>query len=310
MRITAILAVLLISGVISGCGNNRYLLTSQFVVTTQEEASPELVNNSSSYRNDAPKIKTVAVKAPDTCSNRTADQRSGAAVSQETILKTDCGVEMAEIERALSRASYRVISWKELRLMMEGKKDEKDAKPLSAVEVASLLGAEVLFQINSLEKSKRTLGKDARWERTYFESNKYGDKLSERSFDDDTRAFLKRSFLEGFESKADLNRLAVTLDATAVLVKNGESMWFYRWTHTDPTAFNYSKTVLVECDNPRLCWATQPLDKNGRKDTFSSGESEAVSVLEKPEDIEKAMYSELLSSVVNNMVSNFSNNRK
>jgi hypothetical protein len=41
----------------------------------------------------------------------------------------------------------------------------------SPIEIASALGAEVLFQINSLEEGKKTLGKDARWERSYFYSD-------------------------------------------------------------------------------------------------------------------------------------------
>ena len=41
-------------------------------------------------------------------------------------------------------------------------------------EAAKELGAQVLFQINSLEKVEFSLGKDARWERRYFEASKCG----------------------------------------------------------------------------------------------------------------------------------------
>jgi hypothetical protein len=288
---------------LSGCGNH-YLLTSKFVMATQQESPPDIIETPT-YRSEVAKIKTVAVKAPDSCSNFTVDERTGGAVSQEAVLKTTCGVEMAEIERALSKASYRVISWKVMAREMEGRN-------LSALQVSSNLGAQLLFQINSLEKSRRVLGKDARWERAYYRSNEFGDTLEEQAFDDETRSFLKYSFLDRFESSVDLKRLAVTLDANAVNVKDGETIWFYRWTLTDPAAADYQQKKLIFCKNPRLCFPVKPLARvsDAKADVYSAGESEAVSVAEKPEDREKALYDSLLKSIVDNLVTSFSQQKK
>jgi hypothetical protein len=280
------------------------MLKSKFVMASQLEAPPEIIVTQT-YRSEAAKIRTVAVKAPDSCSNRTADERTGGAVSREAVLKTNCGVEMAEIERALSRASYKVISWNVLAREMEGKN-------LSALQVAANSGAQLLFQINSLEKSTKNIGKEARWERTFYESNADGDTLEAKSFNEETRDYFKRTFLDRFESSVNLRRLAVTLDANAVSVKDGEAIWFYRWTHIDPTAANYEKKQLIYCKKERECFHDSPANRGERvkTDTITAGESEAISDTEKPEDIEKALYDSMLKAIVDNLVSSFAQYQK
>lgn len=307
MRNTIFAGMITLSLLLSGCSGNYYLLTSKFVMSTQLESPPEIVETPT-YKEQGAKIKTVAVKAPDSCSNRTADERSGVAESREAVLKTTCGVEMAEIERALSKASYRVISWKVLAREMEGKN-------VSALQVAKDLGAQILFQINSLEKSTRSLGKDARWERNYFTSDKYGEAREEKSFADDMRAYLKSSYLESYESSVNLKRLAVTLDANAVHVKDGESIWFYRWTLSDPAATDYQQTHLIYCDDEekRECYPLAPEERSQQKrktELMAAGESEAVSAAVKPEDQDKALYDTLLRSIVDNLVSNFAKSKQ
>ena len=71
----------------------------------------------------------------------------------------------------------------------------------SAIEVASALGADVLFQINSLEKSQKTLGKDARWERKYFVSNPQALPVEAFPLNDENRAFIRQRFLSDVEAK-------------------------------------------------------------------------------------------------------------
>ncbi|MDQ5886851.1 MAG: hypothetical protein QG667_137, partial [Pseudomonadota bacterium] len=214
MRILSCTTLLATSILLTGC-SNHYLLSSQFVANTQTGTPPEIIETPF-YLAERKNIRTVAVRAPDSCSNRTADEATGGAASKGTILQTNCGVEMAEVEKALTKMGYRVISWKVLAREM--------TKNQSATDSAATLGAEVIFQINSLEKSQKTLGKDARWERKYFLSNDKGNKIEERAFDDATRAHFKRSYLDNFENRINLRRQAVTLDANAVFVKTGESI--------------------------------------------------------------------------------------
>lgn len=300
MRITLASSITIAGLALAGC-SNHYLLSSQFVASTQTGKEPEIIETPF-YLTERTKIRTVAVRAPDSCSNQTADQATGQAASQGTILQTNCGVEMAEIEKSLAKMGYRVISWKVLAREM--------GKNQSATDSAAALGAEVIFQINSLEKSQKTLGKDARWERKYYLSNDNGSKVEERAFDDATRTHFKKNYLENFENNIDTRRQAVTLDANAVYVKTGESIWYYRWTHTDPTAIDYRKEILIQCkSNNRECLKQTPVGEQAiQTNMTTAGESEAVSITEKFQDIEKAKYAELLSSVIDNLVKSFSKN--
>lgn len=292
------LVLFVLVGALTGC-SNQYLLSSQFVTKSQTDQVPEIVETPF-YLAEHSQFRTVAVRAPDGCSNETANEATGSATSKETIMRTTCGVEMAELEKKLAKAGYRVISWKVLQREMRNK--------VSATEVAGSLGAEVLFQINSLERAQKLVGKDALWERKFYETNDAGAALREHAFDDVTRAYFKEQYFDKFEKNVELDRLAVTLDANAVFVKTGESIWYYRWTHADPALLNYRKDVLITCkSNNRDCKAFQPSRQNGTLTNMTvSGESEAVSVTEKPDDKKQALYAQLLSTVVDDLVRNFS----
>jgi hypothetical protein len=289
----------LVLAALTGCSSTHYyLVSSQFVASTQAQQPPEVIATDA-YREDGGKAKTVAVRAPDSCANETAAESSGQAASRGTILRTNCGVEMAEIEKALARKNYRVISWNVMNREMRGSK--------SANEVAQSLGADVLFQINSLEKSQKTLGKDARWERKYFVSNYQAAVGAPLPLNDESRALVRTRYLNDVDAKYnDKSRTyAVTLDATAVWVKNGQSIWYYRWTRaaeSDPTGLRYS--VLLACVDGHLpaCHRSFPPQSGQRSTLVTAGESEAVSMSEKAEDRASALYAELLREVIDSFV--------
>lgn len=293
---------------LTGCSSTHYfLVSSQFVASTQDQQAPEIIPTDA-YRTDGAKATTVALRAPDSCSNATAAQASGDAAARGTILMTNCGVEMAEIEKALTRSNFRVISWNVLAREMRNSK--------SAHEVAQALGADVLFQINSLEKAQKTLGKDARWERQYFRSDHRAQMHGPLPLNDGNRALIRERYLKDVDAKYNekAGTYAVTLDATAVSVKTGQSIWYYRWTRaaeTDTTRLRYS--VLLACQDGHLpaCRRTFPQTDVGPRSTLvTAGESNAVSISEKAEDREKALYAQLLREVIDNFVSSYSEVRR
>lgn len=289
-----------------GACSTKYLLTSKFVVNAQAEEPPEIVETPA-YREGYKKIYSVAVRAPDSCSDQTSATATGDASARGTILKTQCGVEMAELERALAKKGYRVISWKVLARELAVTADGK-----SAAAVAAALGAEVMFQINSLEKSAKSLGKDARWERNYFLSNERGERLGEQLFDEPTRKYLRDNYLESKERAVEatgLRRPSVTLDANAVHVATGESIWYYQWTHAVYSGDLPGSEVLVQCKKQgRECVPIKAERKElkSNTETRSSGDSDAVSVGERPEDKLAADHAKLLSKVINSFVESFS----
>lgn len=323
MKMARISAVACMLVLVSGC-STHYLATSKFVASSQAEAPPELVATPK-YDNVKGKVKAVVVKAPDNCLNRTADDASGAARTQDSVLKTTCGIEMAEIERALARKGFKVVSWKAMDMALR-----TNTKSIS--EVAAELGAEVVFQINSLETANKNMGKDARWERAYYRSDKFGHKVSDEALSDNARTYLRKSYLDDYEKRLPLMRQAVTLDANAILASTGESIWYYRWSHTEPMQEDGGRQVLLKCATSALkkadklvqgeltkgaglaypdarvdCQITNPAiaKKEASPVVMSSVESDAVSVMSRPEDQKKVIYSELLGQVIQSLVSNF-----
>jgi hypothetical protein len=297
-------AALLLTACDTGPYYAYYKVTSRYMANPQGQQSPEIIPTPA-YQQLAGTARTVAVRAPDQCSNRTTDQATGDAASAGAILRTNCGVEMGEIERALTRAGYTVISWNIL--------DREMARNNSPVDAASALGAQVLFQVNSLENSRKTLGQDALWERSYFTSDAAGATGQPLPLTPDNRNLVARNYLAPIEAQSAPRAFAVTLDAVAIWVQSGQSIWYYRWTHArPPDEVSSGYNVLLACLDGVLsqCEAKQlrrPVAQvPGRA---AAGETVAVSVSERPEDIERSIYADLFKEVVSDFVSSFAKAR-
>src|SRR5262249_28618532 len=96
--------------VIQGC--DRYILVeSRLVESGRPMVGPE-ITATPHYHDAVATVHDVALLAPDSCAREGAAEATGAASRTATIVTTDCGVWMAELERSLSKAGYRVASWK------------------------------------------------------------------------------------------------------------------------------------------------------------------------------------------------------
>lgn len=303
---TAAAGALALYGCSSGPSYEYYKVSSQFVASAQGQQAPEIIATPA-YNQLAGRAVTVAVRAPDSCINNTANQATGGAAAGGTILQTNCGVEMGEIERALTRAGYNVISWNILQREM--------ARNLSANEVANTLGAQVLFQVNSLEKSQKTLGQDARWERSYFTTDAGGTMDRPMPLTEQQRAYLSQTYLAKIEADRNPRTYAVTLDAAAIWVPTGQSLWYYRWTRAaEPRAAAYGYQLILQCyygygfQSCTPYRAPAPVGPSGT--VTAAGESVAVSASERPEDIERATYAVLSKEVINDFVDSFAKARQ
>ncbi|MGE0669064.1 MAG: hypothetical protein AB7O49_21130 [Sphingomonadales bacterium] len=281
-----------------------YRVSSRYMASAQGEQPPEIIPTPA-YSQLAGSARTVAVRAPDRCSNSTANQATGNAASAGTILQTNCGVEMGEIERALTLAGYNVISWNVLDREMAGNN--------SPVDTASRLGAQVLFQINSLENSRKTLGQDALWERSYFQSNPSGAVGQPLSLAPAQRSLVAKNYLTDIEARSIPRAYAVTLDAVAVWVRTGQSIWYYRWTHSRaPGDMASGYNVLLAClDGVLSQCQVNPIRSvvASAPGQAAAGETVAVSMSERPEDAERAVYSALYKEVVADFVTGFAKSR-
>ncbi len=189
------------------------------------------ISDTESYRRDRSAFRAAAIRLPDSCLSKGAVAVTGVSREDrtETILATQCGVWLAELERALSQRGFRVTSWDALRQL-------ERQKGISTYEAAKELGAEIVFVFNSLEASPVSAGAQAGASFRYFSSNPMGDRLAPLPLDEQTR----REFKEfigasvGRAAGSAVVALSSTLDSTAINTTNGEAIWFYRWTVTSP----------------------------------------------------------------------------
>lgn len=254
-------------------------------------------------------IKRVALRAPDACSQDTMAEATGVARPQKTVLATRCGVEMAELERALVKANYTVYSWQSVASMVES---DPTLTPLTA---ARKLGAQVLFQVNSLERAKATSSAEARWERRYYKTKQGAARgfnpqpiaLSARDRDE-----LNELIAENERSAIASTRHAAALDVSAVAVDTGQAIWFYQNKWVDPLSTDRTYSVIatrkrshwVEVDpeaaaRPRA--AVRP-KTNAQK---RSSEGAIASTIDRPSSPDDAVYTAIVRALVADFVETF-----
>ncbi len=290
-------AMMISSSVLAACGTPYYLVTSDFMTSDNREAPPEIVE-SQTYLSVIPNIKSLAVKAPEGCANETAAESSGEAAGQDVLLKTTCGIEMAELERALTKAGFQVISWN----VLQNKVLKEEITPQTA---SKELGAEVLFQINSLERSLVQSGQDARWERRFYESNDQGEQLDPASLPVKEGEQLIRQIKKKESSLSQQERLSVTINASASLVKTAETMWFYEWTHAETRKQDAATNVLAICNDGKCRETSVKSTEQSDEGRLVSGSSEAISKQKNAKDQQNALYHTLLRDVVTNLATSF-----
>ena len=296
-QILSIFFLVLSSSLFTACGPSHYLVVSDFMVADNRETPPEIVQ-SKTYQSVIPNIKSLAVKSPEGCANETAAQSSGEAAGQGVLLKTTCGIEMAELERALTKAGFQVISWK----VLQNKVLKEESTPQAA---SKDLGAEVLFQINSLERSLVQAGQDARWERRFYQSNQDGEQLDTASLPAQEGEQLIQYIKTKEAALTHRERLSVTINASASLVETGETIWFYEWTHAEAREQNAAMKVLAVCNDGKCQETSVPIRDQPNEEHMISGSSEAISKPKNAKDHQTAVYHKLLRDLVTNLALSF-----
>jgi hypothetical protein len=197
------------------------------------------IQDTPTYRDKRAGFGVAAIRLPDSCEQESAASVGGLSAKDrtKTILATQCGVWLAELERALTSAKFRVISWDALRGM-------ERQKSLSPYEAGKVLGADIVFVFNSLDASPVKAGASAGASFKYFVSDARGAKGPPLALDDQTRAmfkdFAKRAAGGDGGDAQQVVALSSSLDSTAIPTGlndakiGGESIWFYRRTVTLP----------------------------------------------------------------------------
>lgn len=227
---------------LSGCAGEKIILVKSSAFETTKNENTAEITKTPRYSKMASQIKSVALNAPSSCANQSGAAATGTAVGRGDIIKTHCGVEMAEIERALVRQGFTVYSWNVVNDNIIGLSSK------SAIEAAKRLGAQVLIQVNSLERVKVNPGRDTRIERSFFDSNDDADKLSPLGLDENKINEIKKA-IEGDEKilLSSKTKLGAMLDVSVVDSETGQTIWFYRWINQKETSTLEFANFLLHC---------------------------------------------------------------
>jgi hypothetical protein len=205
----------------------EYVLVESRQAPTPDVAAPE-VSDTAAYRERRGKIHQVALLAPPSCPASNERSRLGAR----------CGVEMAEIERGLIKRGFGVTSWRALNAMVQ------DAQ-VTPTEAAARLGAQVLFQVNALERVMGKVEKRAASESRYFASDAFGSQGAQVDLPAHDRTVLSQVVDRSTLGDQSKTRVGAALDINAILVPSGEAFWSYRRQKMDSGSASEGTSVLA-----------------------------------------------------------------
>lgn len=293
----------------SGCGPKFYQIDSKYIEEDNSKIMQEIVKTAE-YTQEIGKIKTIAIAAPERCKSETVASATGAVGSAGAgiVMKTECGLEMGEIEKSLAKSGFQVISWQ---IIANAESMAKISNQnITRQQIALQQGADALFQINSIEKTQSKSSSNARWDRKYYISDIYGTNQGSASINQRMQNLIQYN-IAGQENRLlsqVTQRPSVTIDASVIGVKTGRSIWFYQRTKSeDLDERKMSLKQYLQCDGEDVCWPTRPLNstQENTSDKIVTGSSTAISTTQNANDELQARYYALLRSVISDMVTTF-----
>lgn len=202
-------------------------------------------------------VTKVAIRAPDSCQNATAAEAEGRATNSDAILKSTCGIYLKELEQALTKVGYQVVSWDVL-----GREEKAGSTTYDAAE---RLGASIVFIVNSVETTVEKPADEASFKFNYFESNEEGEGVKPLALTKQEQLIFAQQVQlrepTAFQQAERLRMLVATLDTTAVAIPARQSIWYYRRSlreFADVNAqHNIFRKFLFATDGQRY-WAVWP----------------------------------------------------
>lgn len=286
---------------LGGCGTRTpYFLVESTLVESRRLADAADVTETPTFRSVRSRIDTVGLQPPDVCADQGLTSSAGAGELQLGVMRTRCGVEMAELERALARAGYRVVSWNAIR-----QRATRQEEPL--IETASGLGIDVLLQVNALERIDIQPGRDARWERRFYRATRTGERADPAAVSPARARSFERLIASREASLSSGKRVGATINVSAVQVASGATIWFYESTLVDDVAAEPRVQLLADCDDAdcREIRKPDPVASAGPVEGSISG----VSTAGDPADESQALFSDLVRRLVTDLVERFAGRR-
>ena len=267
--------------------------------------APE-VQETPSYVENRERTHTIALKFPDSCRTEGAATATGTSTTSSGSMGTNCGVWLAELERALTEQHYKVISWSALR-------QQQDTKAVSTYEAARTLGADVVRVVNSMETHTIERGASKGASYRYFTSNMRGESIEKYAPNEVDRPWLKTfasSHAGSILTNKDIVGLGATLDVTAVLATTGESIWFFRHSVSEAREAATGMRFLFERERPT--GPLVPVRPSGLPTAAEPGPDRSTEDVERsavdaaPENVFQAELHKLARQVADECVTRFS----
>ena len=177
-----------------------------------------------------PGIK-VAFYPPNECVSTPSEAGTGGTRELELML-LHCGALMSRLEAQAARARFEVVSWQALK--------HKDRPPL---EVARELGVDVMFEINELSILQRKLGTE-RATHLRFGQQSGPDDRADLAVGPEVARRCQTALGPEIATAPPMSHEAV-LDAKAVEVKTGRSLWFYKRATPEALALSPSRGLAL-----------------------------------------------------------------
>lgn len=293
------LALLLLS--LTGCGTRTpYFLVESKLVESGRGSETADVTETASFRANRGQIKTIGIRPPDVCADQGISASEGSGTLQLGVLRTRCGVEMAELERALSRVGYEVVSWNAIRQIVDGKE-------VPLLEAAQDLGIDVLLQVNSLERIEIRPGRDARWERSFWRATKRGEPADPAAVKRSRARIFDQMIANKEAALASGNQVGATINVSGVWVDSGSTIWFYEWTRVDDVGSRAQVELLLDCDDSICREVREPEPQSD--DGPVTGSIAGVSRAGDPADESQAIFSDLVRELVTDLAARLSGRR-
>jgi len=291
----------LLTFLLVGCGTSTpyFLIESHRFESAREPATPE-VTETPTFRAVRGLVKKVGLRPPDVCADQGLSGSGGRGQLQLGVMRTRCGVEMAQFERSLAQAGYEVVSWSAVQQMAMGRE-----RPL--LEAARELGIDVLLQVNALERIDIQPPRDARWERRFYEATRAGEQRDPALVDPSRAAIFERLIGQKESYFGSGQRVGAMINVSAVFVESGATIWFYEWTLVDDIVADPRGDMLVDCDDSRCVEVSQagPVASHGPVKGSISG----VSTSGDPVNQSQAIFSDLVRDLVTDLAERFAGRR-
>jgi hypothetical protein len=325
-RSAAVVAVALVAG--AGCmprpGATYSLHTDLQLDLRAAGLEPEVVTSETGAAMTA-EARTVALRPPDYCSGASAAETSNHASgpAEAVVLQMDCGVPMAELERAFVRHGYQVLHWNRV---LEVAREEEQARQAAgkanvnpkAIDVAlQTLGVDLVVSVNSLEKTETFIATHAKWQRRYFRATdrggEVGEALVEPGLADAMDAFLRAQEANIMQATIP----SVTVDLTVVKVPSSEAVWFYRgarvWSGADQQ-LRFGRRYFATCGMERVpniqyyCRALPPpADYAEDRRPPRNGSSRTIELNSNADAVQRSIYWQLIREVMEDVARRFRN---